>query len=67
MDIDYLLLLQNFRDATGGVLNSFFELVTKLGEASIVTLLAAAMYWFVDKRKGFFMLTFYYNRVANAC
>ncbi len=67
MDIDYLLMLQNFRDATGGVLDGFFELVTKLGEASIVTLLVAAMYWCVDKREGIFlMLTFYYNRVINA-
>lgn len=48
-------------------MNGFFELITKLGEASIVTLLAVAMYWCVDKREGIFlMLTFYYNLVANA-
>ena len=66
MDIQYLLLLQNLREATGGVLNGAFELITKLGEASIVTLLVAFVYWCVDKREGIFlMLTFYYNRVIN--
>lgn len=66
MDIEYLLLLQRFREATGGALDGFMELVTKLGEASIVTLLVAAIYWCVDKREGIYlMLTFYYNRVIN--
>lgn len=66
MDIQYLLLLQNLREATGGVLNGAFELITKLGEASIITLLAAFVYWCLDKREGIFlMLTFYYNRVVN--
>ncbi len=66
MDIQYLLLLQNLREATGGVLNGAFELITKLGEASIVTLLVALVYWCIDKRDGIFlMLTFYYNRVIN--
>ena len=35
MDISYLLLLQNFREATGGVLDGFFEAVTRLGETSV--------------------------------
>ncbi len=66
MDIEYLLLLQRFREATGGVLDGFMELVTKLGEASIVTLLVAAVYWCIDKHEGIYlMLTFYYNRVIN--
>ncbi len=67
MDIDYLLLLQSLREATGGILDGFMEVVTKLGEASIVTLLVAAVYWCIDKREGIYlMLTFYYNRVVNA-
>ena len=67
MDIEYLLLLQRLREATGGVLDGFMELITKLGEASIVTLLVAAVYWCFDKREGIYlMLTFYYNRVINA-
>ena len=32
MDIDYLLLLQQFREATGGVLNSFMSYITTYGE-----------------------------------
>ncbi len=60
------MLLQNFRDATGGVLDGFFELITKLGEASIITILVAAFYWCIDKREGIYlMLTLYYNRVIN--
>ena len=67
MDIDYLLFLQNLREATGGFLDGAFELITKLGEASIATLLVALIYWCVNKREGIFlMLTFYYNRVINA-
>lgn len=67
MDIEYLLLLQRFREAIGGALDGFMEFITKLGEASIVTLLVAAVYWCMDKREGtYLMLTFYYNRVINA-
>lgn len=66
MDIQYLLFLQDLREATGGVLNGAFGLVTKLGEASVVTLLAAFVYWCIDKREGIFlMMTLYYNRVVN--
>lgn len=66
MDIQYLLFLQNLREAAGGALDGVFELITKLGEASVVTLLLALVYWCVDKREGIFlMLAFYYNRVAN--
>lgn len=66
MDIQYLLFLQDLREATGGMLNGVFEVITKLGEASIVTLLAAFVYWCLDKREGIFlMMTFYFNRVIN--
>ena len=34
MDIEYLLLLQNFRVAIGGALNGFMEFVTKLATRS---------------------------------
>ena len=30
MDIEYLLLLQDFRNATGGVLDTFMEVVSEL-------------------------------------
>lgn len=54
------------REATGGVLDGFMEIVTKLGEASILTLFVAAVYWCFSKSEGIYlMLTFYYNRVVN--
>lgn len=30
MDIEYLLLIQNFRSATGGVLDTFMEMISEL-------------------------------------
>lgn len=66
MDINYLLMLQNFREATGGVLDPFFEIITKLGETSMVVLLIGLMYWCYDKKKGIFlMFTLYTNRIIN--
>lgn len=52
MDIQYLLLLQNLREATGGILNSFFLGITALGEQPFTFLLLAFIYWCVDKRAG---------------
>ncbi len=66
MDISYLLLLQRFREVTGGALNGVMELATKLGDAAILTLILALLYWLWDKKEGvFLMLTFYGNRVLN--
>lgn len=66
MDIDYLLLLQNLREATGGVLDGFFCIITKLGETSILMYLLGLMYWYFDKEKGIFlMFSLYINRIIN--
>ena len=66
MDIQYLLLLQELRDATGGVLDGFMELVTKLGETAVLTIALALVYWCIDKREGIFlMFSLYSNRVIN--
>ncbi len=66
MDISYLLLLQNFREATGGVLNTFFEYITKLGETSVLLFVIGMIYCGIDKREGIFiMLTLFTNRIIN--
>ena len=52
MDIDYLLLLQQFREATGGVLNSFMSYITTYGEGLLTMMLVAAVYWCVEKEQG---------------
>lgn len=66
MDINYLLALQNLRDATGGVLNGFMEFITKLGETSIVVFFIGLVYWGVNKKHGIFlMFSLYTNRIIN--
>jgi membrane-associated phospholipid phosphatase len=56
MDIEYLLLLQNLREASGGVLNGFFLAVTHLGGATAMILVMAAVYWCIDKSVGEYLL-----------
>ncbi len=66
MDINYLLLLQNLREATGNFFTPFLEYITKLGETSVLMFLIGMIYWGYDKRKGIFlMFTLYANRVIN--
>ncbi len=66
MDINYLLMLQNFREATGGFLDTFMELITKLGVTSIIVFFIGIVYWGINKRQGIFlMLTLYTNRIVN--
>ena len=48
----YLLLLQNIRNITLGVLDSFMLEITALGETLVTFLLLSAIYWCVDKRIG---------------
>jgi membrane-associated phospholipid phosphatase len=52
MDIQYLLFLQNLRNATGGVFNTFFMFITDLGWSIWPPLIIAAIYWSMDKQKG---------------
>ena len=66
MDINYLLMLQNFREATGGFLNTFMEYITKLGETSVIVFMIGLVYWGVSKQNGIFlMLSLYTNRIIN--
>lgn len=52
MDLAYLLLLQSFRTATGGILNSFFLFVTTFGENYYPYFLIFAIYWLFNKDMG---------------
>ena len=56
MDISYLLLLQNFRLATGGVLDSFMSYITTYGEELLTMMIVAAVYWCVSKQDGMYTL-----------
>ena len=59
----YLLLLQNIRNITSGILDPFMLEITTLGETLVTFLLLAAIYWCVDKRAGQLMAW----NVAVAC
>lgn len=52
MDIAYLLLLQNFREATQNVFSTFFSKITLLGEEYLPYLLMFCLYWCIDKQYG---------------
>ena len=55
MDLQYLLLLQKFRDATGGVLNDFFLQISDLSYGVFIWMLACMLFWAADKKTGSFL------------
>ena len=50
--IDYLLLLQQFRETTGGIFDNFFAEVTHWGETIIPLIVIATIYWCINTRLG---------------
>lgn len=52
MDIDYLILLQNFREASGGVFNSLAVQISDLSYGIFIWLTACVFYWGVNKKIG---------------
>lgn len=66
MDISYLLFLQNIREATNGVFNSFMAYITTYGEELLTMMIVAAIYWCVDKNQGIYtMMTWGTGRLVN--
>lgn len=53
--IEYLLLLQNFREITGGVLDNFFLFITSCGEITVPALIMACIYWCFDTKIGTYL------------
>lgn len=51
MDIQYLLFIQNLREAIGGVFNDFFVQISDLSYGIFIWMLACIMFWAVDKKK----------------
>lgn len=58
MDIDYLLMLQRFRERFNNVLTPFMELVS-IFAISFLILIPAFIYWCRDKRIGLYILSSY--------
>jgi membrane-associated phospholipid phosphatase len=50
-DIQYLLLLQKFREGTDGVFDGFFNAISKIA-VDVLVYLPFVVYWAVDKRWG---------------
>lgn len=56
MDIQYLLWLQELRNATGGLFDEFFNAISKFA-VDILPFLPFVIFWGVDKRWGYIFLT----------
>lgn len=52
MDIEYLLLLQEFRANTGDMLSPFLSEVSKIAVGLIPFMLVCFVYWGIDRRAG---------------
>ena len=63
MDIQYLLLLQDFRNAISNGLTPFLEAVS-LFAVTYLLLLPAFIYWCVHKRSGLYTLASYATGIA---
>ena len=59
MDIDYLLLLQRFRENTNNALTPFMEGIS-LFAVTYLIMIPVFVYWVVDKKKGLYTLVSYY-------
>lgn len=66
MDIDILLILQEFRNGAGAFLAEFLSKMTFLGELNSVLIIMAAVYWCVSKEFGTYLLMGWSgNRLVN--
>ena len=66
MDIDFLLLLQEFRNGPGACLVGFMTKMSFIGEMNTVLIIMALIYWCVNKEFGKYLLMGWSgNRVVN--
>ena len=64
-DLQYLLFLQNLREASGGVFDEFFNALSKFA-VDILPFLPYIIYWCVNKRLGYrFIATTWIGEVLN--
>lgn len=65
MDIQYLLFLQNIREASGGIFDEFFNALSKFA-VDILPFLPYIIFWCVDKKWGYrFIATTWIGEVVN--
>ncbi len=66
MDIEILLVWQNFRNSIGGIFTDFFTKMSFIGEMNTVLIIMAIVYWCVSKEFGtYFLMGWTGNRVVN--
>lgn len=66
MDISYLLLLQNLREITHHMFDSFFSFITLFGEDLLLMLFISAIYWCVSEQLGKrLLLFFHFSNIIN--
>ena len=66
MDIDILLILQEFRNGAGACLVDFMTKMSYIGEMNTVLIITALIYWCVNKEFGNYLLMGWSgNRVVN--
>ena len=64
--IDYLLLLQCFRDTSHHIFDKFFIFITLFGEVTIPFIFICILYWAINKKVGQFVLWSYmFGFIAN--
>lgn len=64
--IDYLLFLQNFRDLSHHIFDNFFLTITLFGQIFIPMSIICLIYWCINKKTGFYILsTYLYGFLVN--
>ena len=65
IDLQYLLLLQDLRNATGGAFNEFFNAISKF-TVDIMPFLPYIVFWAVDKKWGYrYITTIWLGEIIN--
>ena len=65
IDIQYLLFLQNIRNATGGIFDEFFNVLSKFA-VELLAFLPFIVFWAVSKKWGYrYLYTFFFSDLIN--
>ena len=66
MDIEYLLFLQNLREASGDIFNEFFNAITKI-TVDVMPFMPFVILWCVNKKWGYrALITYWFCDSVNA-